>query len=85
MAGALTTPVQPTLASLGPGESAVVESFVFASLRALCGDIGIREGDVVRCRAGTAGVMVLDTQGGSTVSLARDWARFIRMGSPPAA
>jgi hypothetical protein len=33
----------------------------------------------VRCRAGTAGVLVLDTSDGRTISMARDWARFIRL------
>jgi hypothetical protein len=68
-----------TLDHLAPGESAHVESIVLATLRGLCGDIGIREGESVRCRAGTGGVLVLDTQDGRVVSLARDWARFIRV------
>jgi hypothetical protein len=33
----------------------------------------------VRCRAGTGGVLVLDTADGHTVSLASDWARFIEL------
>ncbi|HEX6307618.1 MAG TPA: FeoA domain-containing protein [Longimicrobiales bacterium] len=70
-----------TLASLAPGESGTVGRIVFGALRALCDDLGIREGDAVSCRAGTAGVLILDTQDGHTVSLARDWARFIRLGS----
>ena len=71
-----------TLATLTPGESGTVESFLFGSLQALCGDLGIRVGESVRCRAGTAGVLILDTQDGHTVSVARDWARFIRMAGP---
>ncbi|HEX6134465.1 MAG TPA: FeoA domain-containing protein [Longimicrobiales bacterium] len=70
-----------TLASLAPGESGTVSQIVFGALRALCDDLGIREGDAVRCRAGTAGVLILDTEDGHTVSLARDWARFIRLGT----
>lgn len=68
-----------TLAMLVPGESGTVDSIVFGALRALCEDLGIREGDEVHCRAGTAGVLILDTEDGHTVSLARDWARFIRL------
>jgi hypothetical protein len=68
-----------TLAMLKPGESGTVAEFVFGALRSLCGDLGIREGEQVRCRAGTAGVLILDTQDGHVVSLARDWARFIRL------
>jgi hypothetical protein len=74
-----------TLATLAPGETAVIESFLFGAIRTLCGDLGIREGQTVRCRAGTGGVLILDTQDGHTVSLARDWARFIRLDVRPAA
>jgi hypothetical protein len=73
-----------TLASLAPGEGGMVESFLFGVVRALCGDLGIREGETVHCRAGTGGVLILDTQDGHTVSLARDWARFIRLAAQPA-
>jgi hypothetical protein len=68
-----------TLATLSPGQSATVHSIVFGALRTLCGDIGIREGERVRCRAGTAGVLVLDTEDGQVVTVDREWARFIRI------
>ena len=68
-----------TLAMLAPGETGTVDSIVFGALRALCDDLGIREGETVHCRAGTAGVLILDTQDGHIVSVARDWARFIRV------
>jgi hypothetical protein len=73
-------PASRTLATLHPGESGTVGPIIFDALRALCGDIGIHEGDGVRCRAGTAAVLVLDTDSGRTVSMARDWARYIRLG-----
>ncbi|CAN5773201.1 hypothetical protein BH23GEM9_BH23GEM9_37510 [soil metagenome] len=68
-----------TLATLEPGESGTVGTIMFGALRALCADIGISEGVGVRCRAGTGGVLVLDTADGRTVSMARDWARFIHL------
>lgn len=74
-----------TLASLSPGDSGIIQSFVFGSLRTLCGDLGIRQGETVRCRAGTGGVLILDTQDGHIVSVARDWARFIRLDAARAA
>lgn len=77
--GATPTAAARTLAMLAPGESGTIESFLFGSLQALCNDLGIRPGEIIRCRAGTAGVLILDTQDGHTVSVARDWARFIRM------
>ena len=70
------------LASLSPGESGTVVSFLFGTLRSLCDDLGIREGETVRCRAGTAGVLILDTQDGHTVSVAR--GRTTRSISTPA-
>ena len=71
------------LSSLAPGEAGRIQSILFGALRTLCADIGIREGEAVHCRAGTGGVLVLDTQDGHTVSLARDWARFIRVAPLP--
>lgn len=71
-----------SLASLEPGDEAVIDTIYFGSLRSLCGDIGIHEGDAVRCRGGTAGVLLLVTAEGRTVSLARDWARYIRVTAP---
>jgi hypothetical protein len=68
-----------TLATLHPGESATVGPILFDALRGLCRDLGIREGQDVHCRAGTAGVLVLDVADGMTVALARDWARFIQL------
>jgi hypothetical protein len=79
--GAAATLPSRTLASLAPGDSGMIESFLFGALQSLCDDLGIRQGEIVRCRAGTAGVLILDTQDGHTVSVARDWARFIRVGS----
>jgi hypothetical protein len=70
-----------TLASLTPGESGRIHSFLYGSLRGLLSDLGIHEGETVRCRAGTGGVLVLDRQDGETVSVARDWARFIEVTS----
>ncbi|HSK20818.1 MAG TPA: hypothetical protein VK912_16815 [Longimicrobiales bacterium] len=70
-----------TLASFAPGDSGTIESFLFGALQAICDDLGIRQGETVSCRAGTAGVLILDTQDGHTVSVARDWARFIRIGA----
>ena len=76
-----STELHRTLATLVPGESGTVDSIMFGALRALCNDLGIREGERVHCRAGTAGVLILDTEDGHTVSVARDWARFIRVAS----
>jgi hypothetical protein len=74
-----------TLATLSPGETARIASFDYDAVRGLCGDLGIREGELIRCRAGTGGMLVLDTADGRTLSLARDWARYIRVALDAAA
>jgi len=43
----------------------------------LCNDIGIAEGDVVRCRRTSRAVILLETTPGRTVILDSDWARFV--------
>jgi hypothetical protein len=78
---AAAVPPARTLASLAPGDTGTIESFLFGAVRSLCADLGIRQGQTVRCRAGTAGVLILDTQDGHTISIARDWARFIGVGA----
>jgi hypothetical protein len=82
-----------TLATLAPGESGRVGAMRFEALRALWGDLGIREGEEVTCRAGSGGTLILDTAAGQSVAVPRDWARFIALapettlapGAPPAA
>jgi hypothetical protein len=39
----------------------------------------VHEGDIVLCRAGTPSHLVFDTSEGRTVTLERDWARFIQV------
>lgn len=68
-----------TLSGLRPGDSGRVGSILYGALRDLLGDLGVHEGETVRCRAGTGGVLVLEMQDGRTISLAREWCRFIRV------
>ena len=42
-------------------------------------DLGVHEGETVRCRACTASQLLLETPAGRVVALARDWARFIQI------
>jgi hypothetical protein len=74
-----------TLASVTSGDAVRIEHVLFGALRALCEDLGLREGDEVRCRAGTAGVIVVETASGGVIAVARDWARYISVsGTAPA-
>lgn len=68
-----------SLAATRTGESVVIRRILFGALRALCADLGVREGDVVLCRAGTASHLLLETRAGRTVPLDRDWARFVQV------
>jgi hypothetical protein len=66
-----------SLASVAPGESARIHVILFDALRRMCEDIGVREGQSLRCRAGTGAMLLLDMPDGRVVSMARDWARHI--------
>src|SRR5437763_985639 len=70
-----------SLAATSAGESVQIRRILFGALRALCADLGVREGDIVLCRAGTSSHLLLDTPEGRTVTLERDWARFIQVAS----
>lgn len=68
-----------TLARIQTGESMRISRILFGALRAVCDDLGIRENERFRCRATTSAMLVLEADDGHIVSLARDWARFIRV------
>lgn len=70
-----------SLAAARTGEAVVIRRILFGTLRALCAELGVREGDVIRCRAGTPSHILLETMSGRTIPLDRDWARFIQVGT----
>jgi len=70
-----------SLAATASGEAVEIKRILFEALRELCADLGVREGDLVRCRAETPSQLLLETPAGRTVALARDWARFIQVAS----
>jgi hypothetical protein len=57
----------------------MIRRILFGTLRTLCADLGVFEGDVVSCRAGTATHLVLRTETGRTIPLDREWSRFIQI------
>ena len=69
-----------SLAATRSGDSVEIRRILFGALRDLCTDLGLFEGQWVRCRAGTASQLLLETGDGRTVALQRDWARFIQVG-----
>lgn len=72
-------PEASTLANVRAGESARITRILFGALRALCDDLGVRENERFHCRAASGTMLVLEADDGHIVSLARDWARFIRV------
>jgi hypothetical protein len=68
-----------SLAAVVAGERLTVRRILFGALRALCAELGVKEGDTLTCRAGTATHILLETPSGRTVPLERDWARFIQV------
>jgi len=76
-----TDPVR-SLAAARTGEAVLIRRILFGALRALCRDLGVEEGDVVRCRAGSPSHVLLETSSGRTIPLERDWARFIQISAP---
>jgi Fe2+ transport system protein FeoA len=71
-----------SLAAAQPGEQVEIRRILFGALRGLCSDLGIFEGQVVRCRAGQGSQLLLQTADGRNVALERDWARFIQVAQP---
>lgn len=61
------------------GEAVRIQRILFDSLRSLCEDLGIHEGDVLHCRAATPALLLLDVPGGHTVELELGWARFVQV------
>lgn len=71
-----------SLASARAGEAVMIRRILFGALRNLCADLGVFEGDVVSCRAGTSTHIVLRTSAGRTIPLDREWTRFIQISEP---
>jgi len=70
-----------SLAGVHRGEVFRVQRILFDELRRICDRLDLHEGDIVECRADAGPLLVLETAGGRTVALERDWARFVRVAS----
>ena len=71
-----------SLATARAGEEVMITRILFGALRNFCSDLGVFEGDVVSCRAGTATHLVLRTSTGRTIPFDREWSRFIQISEP---
>ena len=69
-----------SLATSAVGDLVQVELILFEGLRAHCAEIGIHEGDRLRCCSVTPATLVFETPSGSLVALEQKWARFIQVG-----
>lgn len=78
------TPPGPNLATAAPGESFHVRRIHFGLVRDRCADLGMREGDLLRCLRVTAGEVVVEFPEGHTTALELDYARFVEVAEPSA-
>jgi hypothetical protein len=72
-------PSTTSLAGIRAGDVVRIQQIMFDNLRAHCVELGMSEGDVVRCRVDGHDSLLLVTPAGRTVLLERGWARFIRV------
>lgn len=72
----------PSLAELRSGDEAVIDGFLFGLVEDYCFTLGLERGTTVRCRNASRAVLLLDIEGGRTVVVDLDWARFIMAGEP---
>lgn len=72
-------PAVRSLADIRRGETVRIRGILFGALRELCRNIGIQEGDDVRCRGASRAALLLETVDGRTAVLDSDWARFIQI------
>lgn len=71
-----------SMATIDVGDVVRIETILVDGLRALCNDMGIREGDRVVCRSATSAMLLLEPPDGHIVVLSRNRARFIRVSDP---
>jgi hypothetical protein len=72
-----------SLAAVDTGDHVLIHAILFDALRVECESLGIGIGDTVQCATAAPASLLIETSHGRTVSLKRDWARFIQV-SPAA-
>jgi hypothetical protein len=68
-----------SLAAVRNGDRVRIHTILFDAARQYCEDLGFAVGDVVCCRNAGRSSLLLVNPDGRTVSLDRDWARFIQV------
>jgi len=76
-------PSHSSLAGVSAGEYVQIDAIVIGSLRARYEELGICAGDTLHCRSAGRAFLLMSTMGGQSVSLERDWARYIRVHAHP--
>lgn len=66
-----------SLAEVTPGELIRVQLIVFEFARTSCWDLGIRQGEVLRCEDGGVTGMTVIRKDGSRLHVPRECARFV--------
>lgn len=68
-----------SLAAAAPGERFLIKRIHFALVRDRCSELGIREGEVLRCLRNTAKEVVVEFPQRHTTALEIHYARFVEL------
>lgn len=69
-----------SLAAATVGQVVEIREIQGEGLRAFCHEIGLNEGDVLRCRVNGTTHKIMVTTSGRTIVIEQDFARFICVG-----
>lgn len=79
---AIFTAPTRSMAAASPGERFRVRRIHFGLVRDRCSELGIREGDVLRCLRSSAHEVVVQFPERHTAALELDYARFVELADP---
>lgn len=72
-----------SMSELQTGDVVRVEAILLETMRALCDEVGVHEGETLVCRSATETLLLLEAVAGHIVALPRERARFIRVSDRP--
>lgn len=78
-----TPPAIRSLADARPGERVGIRRIHFDEVRFRCAELGIREGETLRCLRHTAGEVVVEFPECHTTALEARLACFVELAAPP--
>jgi hypothetical protein len=72
-----------SMSELQTGDVVRVEAILLETMRALCDEVGVHEGETLVCRSATEKLLLLEAAAGHIVALPRERARFVRVSDRP--